>query len=83
MYNVKANFSHQYKDNIFCNICDESEEDTQKHLLICEGLDLGHNSISEKYEDIFGNNPNKVYEMFKIMEKKMRKRENIEKTRNS
>ena len=34
---IKMNFKNMYKDNLKCEKCDSSEDETQEHVLLCPG----------------------------------------------
>ena len=34
---IKMNFKNMYKENLKCEKCDEDEEETQEHVLLCSG----------------------------------------------
>ena len=51
---IKMNFKHEYKENLICNSC-ENSECNQAHLMYCKAL-LGSNKLITyipNYEDIF------------------------------
>ena len=76
MYNVKRNFSKLYKNDLNCRLCLTEIED-QQHLIFCENLQNEDSIENGQYKDIFGNDPNKMVEMMKILKKKIQKREKI------
>ena len=56
----KSNFKSRYgNDDLLCDLCEEQEEDDQKHILYCKTLNSFFNSeevtkYSVKYNDVFG-----------------------------
>ena len=77
MFNVKRNFSSLYKNDMNYRLCQTNIED-QQHLIFCENLknDEDSNEVG-KYDDIFGNDINKISKILKILKKKIQRREKI------
>ena len=71
---IKKNFSSQYQDNLFCDLCC-AHVDCQEHLLSCAALrshvDIPHDVL---YSDIFGNTDQQL-RIVKIFKKLLRVRE--------
>ena len=57
MLNVKKNFSHFYKDNLFCQYCPNNVLQSQEHIPICEAI---KEKIYLNYEDLLGSNVSKI-----------------------
>ena len=57
MSDVKSNYKGKY-ESLKCEMCDENEDETQKHILICKRLNISNEEIPN-YEDIFDGNANK------------------------
>ena len=77
MFNVKRNFSSIYKNDMNCILCQTEIED-QQHLIFCENLNQDEDTILEgNYNDIFGNDANKIHKIMKILKKKVQRREKI------
>ena len=75
MYDMKGNFSSQYKDDINCRLC-LIEVDNQSHLLTCEYLnDDIEQSID--YSKINGSNFEEISEVLQEFKEKIKKRDQI------
>ena len=57
MSDVKSNYKGKY-ESLKCEMCDENEDETQKHILICKSLNISNEEIPN-YEDIFDGNAKK------------------------
>ena len=58
MVDLKGNFSESHRDNLHCELCNnETEDETQMHLLKCNFLlkhpELGSELPKIEYTDIF------------------------------
>ena len=79
MVNVKNNFSSMY-DNLNCELCDDDELDSQKHLIQCKKL-LSMSSdqtskIDLKYDDIFSE-PEEQLRITQYMQIQLKHRESL------
>ena len=74
--NIKTNFSSQFKDNLACELCSESEcQDSQEHLLSCATLRKHVNIPAElEYEDIY-RGVDKQLKIVKVFKQLLRVRE--------
>ena len=52
---VKANFKGKF-DNIECELCNEHEEENQKHIMHCKTLNKTENKIILKFDEILKSN---------------------------
>ena len=73
---VNANFKNKYQD-VTCPNC--TEEDTQSHLLFCDKLVDGSSIVMEvpKYSDIFGDNPEEILKVTRIISKNFKLRNQL------
>ena len=55
---VKANFKGKF-DNIECELCNEHEEENQKHIMHCKRLNKTENKMILKYDEILKRNVKK------------------------
>ena len=80
MIDVKKNFSNRY-ENLNCELCNDDEEDSQKHLLKCKTLlamcskETLPNDI--KYEDIFSS-PEKQLKVTRYVQHILKIREKLQ-----
>ena len=71
---VKRNYSNKYKPNLFCNLCEnQNEEESEMHILRCEALN--EEPINdEDYEDIYSDNLEKQQRITQIFQNILKKR---------
>ena len=78
---VRCNYKHSH-NNLACQICqDQSQLDTQMHLLTCGALLKDENIIMKdtiSYSDIFSSDVKKQSEVTKCFDVLLRKRRNME-----
>ena len=81
MVPVRCNFKHSH-NNLACPICqDQSQLDTQIHLLTCKALLKDENIIMKDkifYSDIFSSDVKKQSEVTRCFDFLLRKRRNME-----
>ena len=76
MLDIKCNYKNNHP-NLLCPVC-KSEEDDQQHLLLCNRLkDFSVVDNLPIYEDIFGNNLEKLIVTARILKKKFETRKSI------
>ena len=78
MFNVKNNFRNQYKANLLCPLCRESD-DSQEHLLECRVILRKLNGEQYCYRDIFSENLVSLLDITKGLKKVVKIREEMEK----
>ena len=59
MTNVKSNFKNMYPEDLKCNYCDETDIQTQEHLLVCPKILSNcqelYDNIEIEHDYIYGN----------------------------
>ena len=83
MLNLRGNFKSAYKQSNFCQGCLNIEEpETQIHVFYYSSLGTSEVSIEDiKYEDLFCEDLSKQLTVSNILKKRMEKRDQIIKTR--
>ena len=70
---VKRNYKNKFKFNMSCSLCrDDSQEETETHLLECSKIITKINTKDVKYEDIFSENIDKQVKITKIFNQVMK-----------
>ena len=76
MLDIKCNYKNNHSD-LCCPVC-KAENDDQQHLLLCEGLkDFSVADKLPNYEDLLGNNFEKVIVIARILKKQYEARKSI------
>ena len=75
MSDVKLNYKGKY-ESLKCEICDENEDESQKHIINCKSLNMINEEIPN-YEDIFSGNVKKKIEIARKFIQNIKLREKL------
>ena len=73
---VKANFKGKF-ENIECELCNEHEEENQKHILHCKKLNKTENEKTMEYSEILKSDVKKQIQIVRKFTENMKIRKQI------